>query len=215
MWFTVYQLHHSKAVIKTLRMAQSPRCLRALDAHAWTLRREVEEWGWGYGGWAGRDPGGRRPNSINALAATGTIPETDALGLRADPRVSNFPAPAPASHILEPEPGVGLDTGRGGAWGGSPHDPAHSSGDTLLSKILIPGPTHAFPQARLPGPAPCSLYGPAQGHTLRPQDPLPPSSRPRPTQDSGQTSPWPHGPSLGSAMSWPRPATQAPPMPRP
>lgn len=125
------------------------------------------------------------------------------------------PPPPPPPTSWSQSQGWGWTRAGAGLGGGSPHDPAHSSGDTLLSKILIPGPTHAFPQARLPGPAPCSLYGPAQGHTLRPQDPLPPSSRPRPTQDSGQTSPWPHGPSLGSAMSWPRPATQAPPMPRP
>ena len=140
MWFIVYQLHHSKAVIKTLRMAQSPHCLRTVDAHAWTLRREVEEWGWGYGGWAGRDPGGRRPNSINALAAAGAIPETDALGLRADPMVSNFPAP----RILGPEPGAGLDTGRGGALGSPTAPPtAHETHSCLKSwSQARPTPSH-------------------------------------------------------------------------
>ena len=96
-------------------------------------------------------------------------------GLRIDPRVSSLPAGTSIPHHLIPSiafmvPNVGAQ-GQGWTWAGAglyhPQVPAHILRDTLPSKILLPGPFHAFPQATPPGPAPCSLYGPSQGSAPR------------------------------------------------
>ena len=95
-------------------------------------------------------------------------------GLRIDPRVSSLPAGTSIPHHLIPSiafmvPNVGAQ-GQGWTWAGAglyhPQVPAHILRDTLPSKILLPGPFHAFPQATLQAPPRAASTAPPKAPPL-------------------------------------------------